>query len=115
MTVVRRAAGIARQPAVGHRAQPSNCARTDGVLIRKGVLMFRKLLILAAIIPACVLIVPASPAQARACQRFYHCITTYYSDPSHTTVVGRMTDDCRGESAFWGTRGNSLTFFEAPC
>lgn len=90
--------------------RPSRC---PAVLRRpKGESVFRRLLALAAIVPAFVLVAPGSPAQARACQLDYYCTTTYYSG---TTVVGQMTEDCDGARFFWGTRGQSARFAESPC
>jgi hypothetical protein len=73
------------------------------------------MLALAAIVPTFVLVVPASPAQARACQIDYYCTTTFYSDSSRTTVVGRLTEDCDGARYFWGSRGHNARFVESPC
>ncbi|MED7926450.1 DUF6289 family protein [Nonomuraea sp. LP-02] len=63
---------------------------------------------------AAVTAATATPAQARACQIDHHCVTTFYSDGTYTTVVGQLFEDCAGNRSMWGTRGIPV-FVETPC
>lgn len=60
-------------------------------------------------------IVPAAPAQARACTINHYCFTTWYSDASRTVVVGQKFEDCDGTMSMWGGYGPSVTFREYNC
>ena len=79
--------------------------------------MVRRSLILASatVISALTLIVPASPAQARACRVDFYCTTTFYADSTRTTVVGELYEDCNGDRSFWGRRGADPLFIETRC
>ena len=78
--------------------------------------MFRRLLGLAAVAATLAVVVPASPAQARACEELSYCTTTYYVDSSYTRVAGRWIDDCWGTEPYgWGTRTGWVRFVETPC
>ena len=70
--------------------------------------------ILAGITAAAV-IVPAMPAQARACTINHYCYTTWYSNASRTVVVGQLFEDCDGTRSMWGVRSPYLTFSENNC
>lgn len=76
--------------------------------------MFRRIL-LATALGIAVVTVPAASAQARACMIGYECYTTYYSDSSHTTVVGGLYEGCDGTRSSWGQRTAYATFVETPC
>jgi spermidine/putrescine-binding protein len=60
-------------------------------------------------------ILPAAPAQARACTINFYCYTTFYADSAHTVVVGQKYEDCDGTMSMWGVRSPYLTFSENPC
>lgn len=68
-----------------------------------------------ATIAAATVIVPAAPAQARACTINHYCYTTWYSDASRTVVVGQLFEDCDGTRSMWGVRSPYLTFSENNC
>ncbi|MEV0203210.1 DUF6289 family protein [Nonomuraea sp. NPDC050691] len=59
--------------------------------------------------------VTSAPAQARPCGLGNYCVTTYYSDSSRTTVVGRMVEYCEGGGYLSGTRTIYKDFSEVPC
>jgi len=69
---------------------------------------------LATVASAAVL-VPAAPAQARACTINHYCYTTWYSNASRTVVVGQLFEDCDGTRSMWGVRSPYLTFSENNC
>lgn len=69
---------------------------------------------IAAVATAAAL-VPAAPAQARACIIQHECFTTWYSDSSRTVVVGGKYEDCFGNISTWGVRSAYITFEEYPC
>jgi hypothetical protein len=71
--------------------------------------------LLAVLFAAATLTVTAAPAQARVCALGSYCVTTYYSDSSHTTVVGVLTEDCDGNASRWGARSSYKDFTETPC
>ncbi|GAA3646806.1 hypothetical protein GCM10022224_007000 [Nonomuraea antimicrobica] len=77
--------------------------------------MIRRALLATILGLAAVTAVTTGPAQARACQLSYTCVTTYYSDSAHTTVVGGKFEDCEGNTSTWGVRTGYLTFDESPC
>ncbi|WP_019871200.1 DUF6289 family protein [Salinispora oceanensis] len=77
--------------------------------------MIRRLFVVLAFLAATVLVSPAAPAPARACTFGFECYTTFYSDPSHTSVVGSLYEDCQGEPTMLGTRSAFKTFQEYPC
>ncbi len=60
-------------------------------------------------------VLPAAPAQARACQIQHICIMTWYSDASRTVVVGEKFEDCGGDVSMWGVRTPYYTMTEDPC
>jgi hypothetical protein len=70
--------------------------------------------VIAAATTAAVL-VPAAPAQARACIIQHECYTTWYSDSSRTVVVGEKYEGCYGTISMWGVRSPYVTFTEIPC
>lgn len=76
--------------------------------------MFRRIL-LATALGIAVVAIPAAPAQARVCKMDHECYTTYYSDFSHTTVVGGIYEGCDGTRISWGQRTAHVTFVETPC
>ncbi|MFC5834566.1 DUF6289 family protein [Nonomuraea insulae] len=77
--------------------------------------MIRRALLATVLGLAAVTIVTTGPAQARACRIDYTCVTTFYSDSAHTTVVGEKYEDCAGNASMWGVRSGYLTFDESPC
>lgn len=60
-------------------------------------------------------VIPAAPAQARACIIDHYCYTTYYKDAAKTIVVGEKYESCSGAVSFWGSRSSYVTFREYPC
>ena len=77
--------------------------------------MLRRVLVTATLVTTAVLAVPGSPAQARACPLDYFCHSVYYSDSTHTTVVGERGTDCDGVSFNWGVRSSYQDYTEIPC
>ncbi|RKR91365.1 hypothetical protein BDK92_5759 [Micromonospora pisi] len=77
--------------------------------------MIRRVLLAATIAVAAFVIVPGSPAQARACKANHDCYTEFYSDSSHTVLVGSLSESCTGERDMWGRRTGYLVFSESPC
>lgn len=57
----------------------------------------------------------ATPAQANVCPLGDLCVTTYYSDNTHTTVVGGKIEDCDGGGSSWGTRTIWVDYSRTPC
>jgi len=79
--------------------------------------MLRRALTAAALatLAGAAALVPAAPAQARACTINFYCYTTFYSNASRTVVVGQKFEDCVGNMSMWGVRSPYLTFSENPC
>ena len=77
--------------------------------------MLRRVLVIAALVAATTLALPGSPAQARFCQIDYYCYLTFYSDSSHTSVVGEQYTNCVGDVSMWGVRSGYQEFVETPC
>jgi hypothetical protein len=57
----------------------------------------------------------ATPAQAAACRLGNECVTTYYSDAAHTTVVGGKVEYCDGGSDSWGSRTGYFDYYRSSC
>ncbi len=76
--------------------------------------MIRRLLAVALATSAFV-VVPALPAQARACMLGHTCTTTYFTDASQSTVSGVLHEDCEGNRTLTGTRSGWPIFVEDPC
>lgn len=75
--------------------------------------MIRRMPVILAFIAAAVIVTPA-PAQARICKIDHECYTTFYSDSSHTTVVGTLYENCQSEPTMRGVRSSFWTFREHP-
>ncbi|WP_018349799.1 DUF6289 family protein [Longispora albida] len=60
-------------------------------------------------------VVPAVPAQARACRIDHFCTTAWYSDSSYTNHIGGMYEECDGSVYTWGQRTGYVVFRESPC
>jgi uncharacterized protein DUF6289 len=60
-------------------------------------------------------ILAATPAQAAACPLGFECVTTYYSDSTHTTAVGGKLEYCDGGSSSWGSRTGYLDYYRSAC
>ena len=60
-------------------------------------------------------VLPAAPAQARACTINHYCYTTWYSNAAHTTMVGGKFEDCDGDITQWGVRSAYMTWTENNC
>lgn len=57
----------------------------------------------------------AAPAQANVCPLGDECVTTYYSDAAHTTVVGGKVEYCDGGSNSWGRRTSHIDYYRSSC
>lgn len=77
--------------------------------------MIRRVLLAVLLALATLTTFTSAPAYARACALGNYCVTTYYSDSSHTTVVGTMYEGCEGGGSSWGTRTIYKDFVETPC
>ncbi len=79
--------------------------------------MLRRAIVAAtlAISSTAIAVIPTTPAMARACRIDHFCYTDYYSDATHTTLVGGKFEDCDGEIRTWGRRTGSYTWSETPC
>ncbi|WP_214409659.1 DUF6289 family protein [Sphaerisporangium fuscum] len=77
--------------------------------------MIRRVLAATALAAAAFVVIPAGTASARACQLDYRCVTTYYSDSSHTSIVGTKYEDCAGNVTWSGSRSGYPEFVETPC
>jgi hypothetical protein len=77
--------------------------------------MIRRVLLAVLLALATLTTFTSAPAYARACALGNYCVTTYYSDSSHTTVVGAMYEDCEGAESRWGSRSIYKDFVETPC
>jgi len=60
------------------------------------------------------LLAPANVAQSATCVRRPH-VVTYYSDASHTTVVGQQGDNCTCDGVDWGVTSPYQTIFYYCC
>lgn len=73
-------------------------------------------LIIAALLGAGVIVVPAGPAQAAPiCKADYYCTVTFYSSAAHTTVIGQRIVDCAGNSSTWGQFSGFETVVNSEC
>ncbi len=79
--------------------------------------MMRRVLVAAALAASATVtaVLPAAPAQARACTIGAYCYTTWYSNAAHTTAVGGKFEDCDGGVTMWGIRSGYVTFTETSC
>jgi hypothetical protein len=79
--------------------------------------MLRRVLVAAALAVSATAtaVLPAAPAQARACTINHYCYTTWYSNAAHTTVVGGKYEDCDGDITQWGVRSAYITWSEHNC
>ncbi|MBT2226213.1 DUF6289 family protein [Nonomuraea sp. NEAU-A123] len=77
--------------------------------------MIRRALVAAAVAAVALVALPTAPAQAKACSIDYFCVTTYFSDAAHTTVVGSREEDCGGLVYVWGTRSSYVDIYRSPC
>lgn len=64
---------------------------------------------------AAVAVLPAVPAQARACTINAYCVTTWYKDAAKTIVVGQKIEECDGATWQWGSHDAYVTFTETNC
>jgi hypothetical protein len=69
----------------------------------------------ATVLAAGALVGAAAPAQAAACRMGWECVTTYYEDSAHTTVVGGKVEFCEGGSNSWGTRTGYFDYERYQC
>ncbi|MFD1543914.1 DUF6289 family protein [Nonomuraea guangzhouensis] len=77
--------------------------------------MIRRALAAAAVAATALVALPTAPAQAQPCAIDYHCITTYYSDAAHTTVIGVREEACDGTLYVWGGRSAYVDLYRSPC
>lgn len=78
-------------------------------------MLLRRALIAAVLAVTAFVAVPGSPAQARACKIDHICYLDFYSDSTHTTLVGGTLTYCDGETTSWGRRSGYQEFTESPC
>ena len=79
--------------------------------------MIRRLLLAAvlSVVPGTV-IVSAAPAHAfQDCGVIDSCIYQFYSDASHSQVVGWIHVTCQDVTTTWGTTTNYLTYHSSAC
>ena len=57
----------------------------------------------------------ATPAQANVCPLGDQCVTIYYSDNTHATVVGGKVEACDGGGYAWGSRTVWVDYSRTPC
>lgn len=69
----------------------------------------------ATLLAAAGITFAAAPAQANACPLGNECVTTYYSDAAHTTVVGGKVEYCDGGSDSWGRRTSNFDYYRSSC
>jgi len=69
----------------------------------------------AGLLASAGVVLAAAPAQAAACPLGYECVTTYYNDAAHTTVVGGKVEYCDGGSNSWGTRTGYYDYYRSSC
>jgi hypothetical protein len=79
--------------------------------------MIRRILLATALTVAAVgvAVAPATPALANACPLGNECETNFYSDGTHTTLVGSIFVDCQGNTEQWGVRSGYQTSSRQPC
>ncbi|GAA5058604.1 hypothetical protein HNP84_005481 [Thermocatellispora tengchongensis] len=77
--------------------------------------MIRRALLAAVLAVTAFAVIPGAPAQARVCRIDHTCYTTYFSDATHTTVVGGKLETCDGSVSTWGVRTGYIEFEESPC
>ncbi|MEV2241891.1 DUF6289 family protein [Micromonospora sp. NPDC049891] len=77
--------------------------------------MVRRTLAAATLAVGVFALLPGAPAQARVCALNYQCTTHYYSDSSHSTIVGGLYEECDGYRFSWGVRTSHIDFTEVPC
>lgn len=77
--------------------------------------MIRRALVGAAVGLLVSVGVTVAPAQASACPLGKECVTTYYNDAAHTTVVGGKVEYCDGGSNSWGTRTGYFDYYRSSC
>jgi len=67
--------------------------------------MIRRVLVAAAMVASAVVVaVPTGSAQATGCGVRFDCVTWYYSDAAHTTVIGASSILCdNGGTQSWGS------------
>lgn len=77
--------------------------------------MFRRALLAVVLTTAASLFALSTPAQARFCMLDHYCVLAFYSDSTHTTLVGTQVTDCTGEVFKYGRRSAHQEFTETPC
>lgn len=78
--------------------------------------MFRRLMIVVA--AAILVALGLSPTSAQAwprCDSGYECWYDWYSDTTHTTLIGWMHVNCDGDQTSAGDRSPYLSFSSWPC
>ncbi|HEX3555275.1 MAG TPA: DUF6289 family protein [Thermoanaerobaculia bacterium] len=77
----------------------------------RGALLAIVLVVLGSVLG---LLAPADVAQSAVCA-FRPIVRTYYSDASHTTVVGQRGTDCGCNPIFWGVTSAFVTSQSLCC
>ena len=61
-----------------------------------------------------VLAAPAAQAYPK-CAAGYQCVMTFYSDASHSQVIGGFSYSCTGAYYSWGSQGYYQTWTVSAC
>jgi hypothetical protein len=78
--------------------------------------MNRRFLSAVAVSVATLTLAPAPAAQAaNTCGQTNYCQTNYYTNPSHTTLVGQVTYFCGGAESQWGVVTGFKVTTSSPC
>lgn len=59
--------------------------------------------------------VAATPAQAVYCQPTFSCVSTFYNNAAHTTVVGQKGFQCGAIPFQWGQTSPYTTYTVTDC
>ncbi|WP_368862068.1 DUF6289 family protein [Catenulispora pinistramenti] len=57
-----------------------------------------------------------APANAApVCKADYACTVTFYSNGTHTTVIGQVYTDCEGQRSSWGSMSGYEVVTQSEC
>ncbi|MEZ0113844.1 hypothetical protein ABH920_007878 [Catenulispora sp. EB89] len=77
--------------------------------------MIRRLAV-AALLGSSVFAFSTAPAHAvPICKADYACTMTFYSNGSHTTVIGQIYVDCYGQRSQWGSISGYEVVTQSEC
>jgi hypothetical protein len=79
--------------------------------------MVRRALVVGAagLLASAGIVFAAAPAQAAACPMGFECVTTYFDDAAHSTVVGGKVEYCDGGVNSWGRRTGYYDYYRSSC